>query len=89
MTAKEAYVILVTKNPGAKIGKCYEYKSIFVFHLAPDMLRLSKHAPPMLDSLISVNKTTKKVRDFKPFHISIEEYEGGVEVSRSAYCGRG
>lgn len=87
MTAKEAYAILITKNPAVKVGKCYEYKSVFVFHLAPDMLRLSKSSSPMLDGLLSVNKTSKEVRDFKPFHISIEDYGAGKEVPKSKYLG--
>lgn len=85
MTAKDAYLILSTKRPGVKTGKCYEYKNIFVFELTPDMLRLSKRTLPMLDGLISVNKKTKEIRDFKPFHISIEEYTTGVEIPRNAY----
>ena len=81
MTAKQAYTILKIKYPALKVGKCHEYDSVFVFNLAPDMLRLSKNPSRMLDGLISVNKTTGEVRDFKPFHISIDEYKNGKEVT--------
>lgn len=85
MTAKRAYALLMTKNPGVKVGKCFEYDSVFVFQLAPDMLLLSKNQSRMLDSLISVNKKTGKIRDFKPFHISVEEYYSGKEIPASVY----
>lgn len=85
MTAKQAYAILITKNPAVKVGKVFEYDSVFVFHLAPDMLSLSKSRSPMLDGLISVNKITGDVRDFKPFHISVEEYCSGKELPASVY----
>lgn len=85
MTAKQAYALLQARVPGVKVGKCYEYKSLFVFHLAPDMLMRSKNPAPMLDGLLSVDKKTGEVRDFKPFRIPLEEYKAGVEVSRSAY----
>ena len=85
MTAKQAYILLIAKMPSIKIGKVFEYDSVFVFHLAPDMLSLSKNRSPMLDGLISVNKTTGEVRDFKPFHISIEEYCSGKELPTSDY----
>lgn len=81
MTAKEAYSIVTSKIPGIKVGKCHEYETLFVFHLKPDMLRLSKNPSRMLDGLISVNKATKEVRDFKPFHVSLEEYNAGKEVT--------
>lgn len=81
MTAKQAYMLIKTKHPGLKIGKCHEYDSVFVFHLKPDMLRLSKNPTHMLDGLMSVNKKTGEIRDFKPFHIPIEEYKRGKEVT--------
>lgn len=80
MTAKQALILIKTKYPGLKIGKCHEYESVFVFHLIPDMLRLSKNPTRMLDGLMSVNKKTGEIRDFKPFHIPIEEYKRGKEV---------
>ena len=85
MTAKQAYELLMSKRPAVKVGKVFEYDSLYVFHLAPDMLSMSKKQSPMLDSLISVNKTTGEVRDFKPFHISVEEYHSGKELPTSVY----
>lgn len=86
MTAKQAYALLITKNPAVKVGKIFEYDSVFVFHLAPDMLSLSKkQTHVMMDGLISVNKSTGEVRDFKPFHISVDEYNSGKEIHMSAY----
>lgn len=87
MTAKEAYSILTSKFPGVKVGKCYEYKTVYVFQLTPSMLRLSKTPAQMIDCLLSVNKSTKEVRDFKPFYISIDEYESGREVPATKYRG--
>ena len=81
MTAKEAHYILTSKIPGIKVGKCYEYNTLFVFQLKPDMLRLSNTPSRMLDGLMSVNKATKEVRDFKPFYVSLEEYNAGKEVT--------
>lgn len=89
MTAKQAYALLITKRPGIKVGKCYEYKSLFVFQLTPDMLLRSKNLSRMLDGLTSVNKTTGEVRDFKPFYISIEDYNSGKEIPASVYRGWG
>lgn len=87
MTAKEAYLVLITKYPGIKVGKCYEFNSLFVFQLMPDMLRLSKTHSRMLDGSLSVNKKTRVVRDFKPFHITVDEYKAGVEVPKTSYFG--
>lgn len=85
MTAKQAYTILIAKNPAIKVAKVFEYDSIFVFYLAPDMLSLSKKQSPMLDGSISVNKKTGEVRDFKPFYISVDEYSSGKEIPTSVY----
>lgn len=80
MTAKQAYTLIKFKHPGLKVGKCYEYDSVFVFQLTPDMLRLAKNPTRMIDGLMSVNKKTGEIRDFKPFHIPVEEYQRGKEV---------
>lgn len=85
MTGKQAYTLLKAKNPGVKVGRCFEYDSLFVFHLAPDMLFLSKNHPRMLDGSMSVNKKTGEIRDFKPFYVSVEEYRAGKEIPASAY----
>lgn len=85
MTAKEAYRIVISRFSAVEVAKCYEYDSIFVFQLNPWMLQSSKH--PMLDGLLGVNKSTGEIRDFKPFHISIEEYKSGKEISENMYKG--
>lgn len=85
MTAKQAYTILKIKYPALKVGKMFEYDSVFVFHLAPDMLSLSKNRSPMLDGSMSVNKKTGEVMDFKPFYIPIEEQRSGKEIPASVY----
>ena len=85
MTAKQAYLILKFKKPGIKVGKCREYETLFVFQLNPDMLSLSNRRSPMLDGLISVNKKTGEVRDFKPFYISMDEYSSGKEIPTSVF----
>lgn len=85
MNVKQAYALLKIKNPGVKVRKIFEYDSLFVFHLAPTMLSLSKSRSPMLDGSMSVNKKTGEVRDFKPFYISIDEYSSGKEISTSFF----
>lgn len=85
MTAKEAYLILLKKVSGVRVATCYEYDSLFVFQLAPAGLRLFVNPSPMLDALMSVDKATGKVRDFKPFMIPIDEYRRGKEVPPSVY----
>lgn len=85
MTVNQAYMILKIKNPCANVGKIFEYDSMFVFHLAPDMLSLSRSQSPMLDGLMSVNKKTGEVRDFKPFYISMDEYSSGKEIPTSVF----
>ena len=87
MTAKQAYSIIKTKNPGIKIGACYEYDTVFVFHLNPDMLRLSKNPSRMLDGMMSVDKSTGEVSDFKPFHLQLDEYRRGKKLSEAVYKG--
>lgn len=85
MTAKEAYRIVTSRFSAVRVAKCYEYDTVFVFQLNPWMLQTSKN--PMLDGLLCVNKSTGAIRDFKPFHISVDEYKRGKEISESMYKG--
>ena len=85
MNVKQAYILLKAKHPAVKVGKIFEYDSVFVFYLAPTMLSLSKKRSPMLDGSMSVNKKTGEVRDFKPFYISIEDYSSGKEIPTSVF----
>lgn len=87
MTAKEAYSKVMTKISGIKITKCYEYDSVFTFHLEPYSFSNSKRTAPMLDGLICVDKTTGVVRDFKPYRLSIDEYRSGREIPAVVYKG--
>lgn len=85
MTARTAYQILTEKNPDINVIGCYEYDTLFVFHVAPSNYDTSESIDDLLDSALSVNKTTGLVRDFKPFHIPMEEYDSGKMLVKSAY----
>lgn len=85
MTAKEAYRKLMSKVITGRVSKCHEYDTMFVFQLVPKALLLSNAKSTPLDALMSVDKSTGEVTDFKPFYISIDEYERGVEIPESDY----
>ena len=80
MLPKEAHNILMKKNKGLKAIKCFEYASRYVFQVVPENFDMSKDTSRLLDTLCSVDKKTSEVRDFKPFHIPIEEYKRGREI---------
>ena len=80
MTAKEAYKILTSTFSGLKAASCVEYDTLFVFQVFPDNQPQPKNIDRVFDNLCSVNKRTKEVRDFKPFHIPISEYKQGRKV---------
>lgn len=80
MTAKEAYKILTSQLTGLKAIKCIEFDMLFVFQVLPEHHQQSPTIDRAFDNLCSVNKKTKEVRDFKPFHIPISEYKRGKEV---------
>lgn len=73
MTANDAYKKVKTSFKSIDFDKCTEYRNLFVFSEANG----SKRA---LRSAFSVNKETGEVRDFKPFHISVDDYRNGKEV---------
>lgn len=75
MTVNDAYKKLVAKYPSINFYKCFEYRTLFVFTVASET-----NNGPVLQGSFSVNKVTGEVRDFKPFHISINEYRNGKEV---------
>lgn len=85
MTAKEAYAKLMSKVITGRVSKCYEYDTLFVFQIVPMALLITKTKSTALDSLMSVDKKTGEVMDFKPFYISIDEYERGVEIPEKEY----
>lgn len=74
MTAKEAYRIFKSRHPDKDACKCMEYESCFVF-------MLEGSDDKTLDCLLSVSKSNGLVRDFKPFHIPLEEYKNGKTIS--------
>ena len=87
MTARQAYVKLISKVAGANVVKCYEYDSVYVFQLAPAAFVLANRKSTPFDVLMSVNRSTCEIRDFKPFYISADEYNRGREVPAPAYKG--
>ena len=80
MTAKEAYKILISTWDDLKVTKCIEYDTLFVFQVVPKDLKPHVNIDKAFDNLCSVNKKTREVRDFKPFHIPISECKRGKEV---------
>lgn len=71
MNAKDAYNRVMRKYPKTQIVSCYEYTTLFVFGTDNDAI----------DGLVSVNKTTGEVRDFKPFYIPVDEYRAGKKIA--------
>lgn len=75
MKPTEAYRIFKSIHPDKDACSCTEYDSCFVF-------MLDGCTNETLDCLLSVNKKSGLVRDFKPFHISLEEYKMGKNVAK-------
>ena len=67
MSVKEAHVLLASVLPNVIVVSCYDYATVFVFDTKSN-------------GLVSVNKQSGLVRDFKPFHISMEEYMNGKQI---------
>lgn len=80
MNIKEAYEKVVSERPGLKAIKCFEYNSLFVFTVVSENAEI-KNPNRLLDRMRSVNKKTGEIRDFKPFHISLNEYRNGKEIT--------
>lgn len=80
MTAKGAYRILLLKYQDLKATRCVEYDSRFVFSVVPKTFDINKSSEVLLDNLCAVIKNNGQVRDFKPFHISLEELKAGREI---------
>lgn len=77
MNAKEAYETLTSIIKNINVISCYEYESLFVFHLTPMNVEPSA---PLIGNLLSVNKETGKVDRFNPMILSPEEYRSGKEI---------
>lgn len=80
MTANEAYLKIISERPGIKAINCFEYASLFVFTVVTENTKIKDHNK-LIDRMRSVNKITGEIRDFKPFHISIDEYREGKEIA--------
>lgn len=81
MTAKEAYEIFKAKRSDLVVLSCYEYDSRFVFQAVLPKYAKLKDGNVVLDCLYSVEKKSGKLESFKPFNISIDEYQRGKKVS--------
>lgn len=77
MTANEAYKVFNKKYPEIFIGKCYDYKTRFVFVIESENGKNSD----LFDNLMCVIKSTGEVLNFKPFDIPLEEYRAGKKVA--------
>lgn len=80
MTANEAYLKIISERPGIKAINCFEYASLFVFTVVTENTKIKDHNK-LIDRMRSINKITGEIRDFKPFHISIDEYREGKEIA--------
>lgn len=80
MLANEAYEIFLSQFKHVDVIKCMEYETLFVFQYAPKNLDKSKDPTRLHDTLVSVDKKTKKVKTFQPYTISLGEYRNGREV---------
>ena len=80
MSAKEAYEKIMSRHPGLKVIKAYEYDSLFVFTVVSETSAI-KDPNRLIDRMRSVDKKTGMIRDFKPFYISVEEYRNGREIT--------
>ena len=80
MTANEACKILLNEIDGMNAVSCTEYDSRFVFQLVPKNFDTAS-GDTLFSGLYSVDKSTGEVRDFKPFHIPVSEYQKGRPVA--------
>jgi hypothetical protein len=84
MTARDAYLKVLSKMGGMRALVCYEYDSVYVFQMAPS--HLPRNSKP-LTGLTSVNKKTGEVKRFLPIDIGYEEYARGKRLTESEYGG--
>jgi hypothetical protein len=76
MDLQKAKAIMTAGFPGLTPVSCVEYDSVFVFDMRPKgQATLSN----VIDSLVSINKTTGVISDFKPFMLSGDEYNRGIK----------
>lgn len=82
MLVKEAHALVMSTFKDMKAIRCHEYATLYVFQIVHKNYKVGSDSSKLLDSLVSVNKKTREVRDFKPFHIPIDEYRKGQEISK-------
>lgn len=82
ITPQLAHILVLGAMPKSKALNCYEYDSLYVFMVVPKNFNESKGTDGLLDCLVSVDKKTGKISDFKPFYISTEEYNRGKEIKK-------
>lgn len=75
MNAIKAYIILKKKFPKVSFYSCTEYDSSYVFSTDKPGSDTS-----FTNGLWAVDKATSKVQNFKPFKMSVEEYQHGKKV---------
>lgn len=80
MTAREAYLKVRNSIIGVDAMRCFEYDTLFTFQLIPENLDSSRDPSRLLGNMISVDKRTGGIRDFKPFIIPYDEYRRGIEI---------
>ena len=78
ITVKDAYLFFSSRNKNLFVRSCYEYASVFVFDAIPKSIK--NRDSEILDSLYSVDKITGQVKAFKPYDISLDEYENGKKI---------
>lgn len=76
---KEFRDIIETSFPEFDIDSAYEYKNLVVFNLRPKDLELEEDQV-LLNSSFSIDKKTKALKVFKPFDISVEDYQNGRKI---------
>lgn len=80
MTSNEAYKIAIKYNPNMSVVRCFEYDTMFVFHMVLNGMTNMSNTNRLLLNPCSVDKQTGEVRSFKPTHISKKEYLRGKEI---------
>ena len=81
MTAKQAYELIRNELTDLVGVKCFEYENLFVFSMVAEKQAHETDVDELLDVTYSVDKETGEVRDFKPFHISLDDYRSGKQIA--------
>lgn len=73
---QKAKAIMTAGFPDLTPIGCVEYDSLFVFDMRPKGQATIQN---VIDSLVSINKTTGEISDFKPFMLDGDEYDRGIK----------